>query len=171
MDEKQRIQQIKRGDTAAFAYFVDTYKDMAISIAYRICHNQDEAEDIAQMAFVKAFKNLHTFKNSSKFSTWFYRIVYNTGISEIQKTVHKVEFIDYEQAGLDTEHSEYDALSIIAQKERIKTIQTALAKIPKMEAVALTLFYLEENSIKEVAQIMSLTPENVKESYIGGERT
>ncbi len=162
MDEKLRIKQIMKGNTAAFGYFVDTYKDMAVSLAFRICHNREEAEDIAQMAFVKAFRNLHTFKSSGKFSTWFYSIVYNTGISETRKAIYKTEFIDYRHTNINEEHSEFDTLNIILQKERKAMIDEALARISETEAVALTLFYLEENSIKEVAEIMSLTPANVK---------
>lgn len=162
MNERQRIKQIIKGDTAAFGYFVDTYKDMAVNIAFRICRNSAEAEDIAQMAFIKAFQNLHTFKRGSKFSTWFYSIVYNTAISEIRKSVHKTEFVEYKHAGLEAEYSEFDTLDAISQKERKAMINEALAKIPETEAVALSLFYLEENSIKEVAQIMALTPANIR---------
>ncbi len=162
MDEKKRIQQIMNGETAAFAYFVETYKDMAVTIAFRICRSKAEAEDIAQMAFIKAFRNLHTFQRSSKFSTWFYSIVYNTGISEARKAIHKTEFVDYQHEGLDQRFSHFDTLDTIAQKERKEMINGALARIPETEAVALSLYYLEENSISEVAAIMSLTPVNVK---------
>lgn len=151
-----------KGNTAAFGYFVDTYKDMAVTIAFRICRNQAEAEDIAQMAFVKAFRNLHTFKSSSKFSTWFYSIVYHTGISEGRKAVHKTEFIDDHHTNMKERYSDSSPLDTILEKERKAMINEALARIPETEAVALSLFYLKENSIKEVAQIMSLTPVNVK---------
>jgi len=76
MDEKLRIRKVLEGDTSAFGYFVETYQDMAMTIACRVCGNRQDAEDIVQDSFVKAFHNLHTFKADSKFSTWFYRIVY-----------------------------------------------------------------------------------------------
>ena len=65
MDEKQLIHKVLKGDTSAFGYFVDTYQDMAITIAYRVCGNRQDAEDIVQNAFVKAFHNLHTFRADS----------------------------------------------------------------------------------------------------------
>lgn|SRR5699024_8346650 len=162
MTEKQRIREIIKGDTSAFGYFVETYQDMAVSIAFRVCENKAEAEDIAQNSFVKAFRNLHTFKKRSKFSTWFYRIVYNTAISEVRKSVHKTEFVDYKHTHLKDEYSAFDTSEIIQEKERKVMIEKALSKISRSEAVVLTLFYLEENSIKEVAEIMGLTPSNVK---------
>ncbi len=162
MTEKQRIREIIKGDTSAFGYFVDTYQDMAVSIAFRICKNKVEAEDIAQNSFVKAFRNLHAFKRRSKFSTWFYRIVYNTAISEVRKSVHKTEFVDYKHTNLKAAYSEFDTSAGIAEKEQKQMIEEAMSKIPGSEAVVLTLFYLEENSIKEVAKIMGLTPSNVK---------
>lgn len=162
MTEKQRIGKILKGDTSAFGYFVDTYQNMAVNIAFRICRNRQEAEDIAQIAFVKAFRNLHSFKSRSKFSTWFYRIVYNTAISEIRKSAYKTEFVDYKHSNLKDEYSDFDTLDYIESKERSKLINQALNEIPEGESVALTLFYLEENSIKEIAEIMGLTVSNVK---------
>lgn len=162
MNEKQRIRAIRSGDTTAFGYFIDTYQDMAISIAFRICEDQPEAEDIAQNAFVKAFRNLHTFQGNSKFSTWFYRIVYNTAISEVRKAVHKTEFINYKHSELSHQYSNFDTLENLETEERKKIIEEALCQIPKNEAMALTLYYLEENSVKDVAEIMGLTVSNTK---------
>lgn len=170
MNEKQRIQQIINGDTAAFGYFVDTYQHMAVSIAFRICRHKPEAEDIAQNAFVKAFKNLHTFKRNSKFSTWFYRIVYNTALTEIRKSVHQTEFVAYKHTELQAKYAEFDTLDHITKKERKELIDEAMAKIPKSEAVVLTLFYLEENSVKEVATIMGLTISNIKVKLYRGRK-
>lgn len=161
MDEKQRINQILSGDTSAFGYFVDTYQEMAMAIAFRICQNKEEAEDIAQNAFVKAFKNLHTFKIKSKFSTWFYRIVYNTAQTQMRKSVYKTEFVASKHEELN-EQTDDHAVAGIPSEEQEKLIDRAMAKIPNSEAVVLTLFYLEENSIKEVAEIMGLTTSNVK---------
>lgn len=162
MNEKQRIRQILKGDTFAFAYFVETYQDMAVNIAFRICKNRMEAEDIAQISFVKAFKNLHSFKKQSKFSTWFYQIVYNTALTEIRKSVHKTEFVEFKHSNFKSETSGFDTLESISTDERRILIDQALSQLHESEALILTLFYLEENSIKEVAEIMGLTPVNIR---------
>ena len=59
MNEKQRVQQVLSGNTSAFSYFVETYQDMALTIAYRICGNVQDEEDVVQESFVKAYRNLH----------------------------------------------------------------------------------------------------------------
>lgn len=161
MDEKQRIERVLKGDTSAFGYFVDTYQDMAITIAYRICNNMQDAEDIVQNAFVKAYHNLRTFRSDSKFSTWFYRIVYNTAISHINTSIFSTELVDYSQ-GADSSFSDFDTLDQIEAKEKSALIKETMEKIPPDESLLLTLFYLEENSIKEIVQITGLSEANVK---------
>lgn len=161
MDEKQLIHKILKGDTSAFGYFVDTYQDMAMTIAFRVCGNKQDAEDIVQNAFVKAFHNLHTFRSDSKFSTWFYRIVYNTAITETRATVYNTEFVDYKQ--MDTSsYSDFDTMDQIEENERKAIVNEALDKMPGDEGVLLTLYYLEDNSVKEIAQITGLTDVNIK---------
>ena len=162
MDEKLQIQKVLKGDTSAFGYFVDTYQDMAITIAYRICENKQDAEDIVQNAFVKAFHNLHTFKSNSKFSTWLYRIVYNTALTEIGSSSHNVQYVDYMQMETADSYSSLDTISQIEEKERTALVNTALDKMPKDESLILSLFYMEDHSIKEIAQIAGLTESNVK---------
>jgi len=160
MDEKQRIKDILKGDTSAFSYFVETYQNMAITIAYRISNNRQDAEDITQDAFVKAYHNLHTFRLDSKFSTWFFRIVYNTAITHTRSAFYTSEYADYTEASAQT--NDFDVMDKIEKDQRDEIICKALEKIPKDSALILTLFYLNESPIKEVVQITGLSEANVK---------
>ncbi len=162
MDERLQIQKILKGDTSSFGYFVDTYQDMAMTIAFRVCENKQDAEDIVQNAFVKAFHNLHTFRSDSKFSTWFYRIVYNTAITETRGTTYNTTFVDYKGIDTDSSFSEFDTMNILEEKERKEMVNKALGKIPKDERVLLSLYYLDDNSVKEIAAITGLTDTNIK---------
>lgn len=160
--EKQLIKKVLKGDTSAFSYFVSTYQDMALTVAYRICRNKQDAEDIVQESFVRAFNNLHTFQFSSKFSTWFYRIVYNTAISQNQSLFYQTEFTEYEQTkGMDI-YTDAETGKGIEIKEEKNAIDKILNHMPNDEAIVLSLFYLEENSVKEIAHILSLTESNIK---------
>ncbi|HQQ03027.1 MAG TPA: sigma-70 family RNA polymerase sigma factor, partial [Bacteroidales bacterium] len=85
------IQRTLQGDQNAFAQLVEKYKQPAFGIAYQITANREDAEEIAMDAFVKAYQALNTFKFESKFSTWLYRIVYNTAISKKRKK--KLKFV------------------------------------------------------------------------------
>lgn len=162
MDERQQIGKVLKGDSSAFGYFVDTYQDMAVTIAYRICGNKQDAEDIVQNAFVKAFHNLHTFRSASKFSTWFYRIVYNTALSETKGAFHHTEFVDYKVMDVEPSYSEFDTMVQIEENERKEMVNQALDKMPKDESILLTLYYLEDNSVKDITQITGMTEANVK---------
>lgn len=156
-----QIRKVLKGDTSAFGYFVDTYQDMAMTIAFRVCGNMQDAEDIVQNAFVKTFHNLHTFKSDSKFSTWFYRIVYNTALTEAKSATYNVEYVEYNQINTGI-YSDLDTISQIEENERKTLVNNALSKMPKDEGLILSLFYLEDNSIKDIAAITYLTESNVK---------
>lgn len=162
MDEKLLIRKVLNGDMSAFGYFVDTYRDMAMTIAFRICQNMQDAEDIVQDAFVKAFHNLHTFKSGSKFSTWFYSIVYNTAVTEMRRSERQLSFVDYDQMEGEDSYSDFEPFAQIEERERLDMLNKALCMMPKDESLVLTLFYLEENSIKDIEAIMGLTASNVK---------
>lgn len=162
MDEKLLVNKVLKGDTSAFGYFVDTYQDMALTIAYRICGNTQDAEDIVQNAFIKAFRNIHTFRQKSKFSTWIYRIVYNTAISETRTSVFNTVLVDYKHENIDRSFSDFDTMDRIENEERILLVKKAMEIIPKDESLLLTLFYLEDNSVKDISIIMGLTESNVK---------
>jgi len=161
MDEKLQIRKVLKGDTSAFGYFVDTYQDMAITIAYRVCGNKQDAEDIVQNAFVKAFHNLETFRSDSKFSTWFYRVVYNTAITETRGVGRNTEFEDYKMVETGY-YSDMDTMAQIEENERNEMINKTLDAMPKDESILLTLYYLEDNPVKDIAMITNLTEANVK---------
>ena len=162
MDEKLQIQKVLKGDNSAFGYFVDKYQDMAMTVAYRVCGNVQDAEDIVQDSFVKAYHNLHTFKSGSKFSTWFYSVVYNTAVTQIRSSLNNIQFVDYEHMDVSDMYTDFDTMSQIEEEEKRKMINMALEKMPRDEALILTLFYLEDNSIKDIVKITGLTESNIK---------
>lgn len=161
MEENEIIDIILEGNSSHFSHFVEQYQDMAFTIAYRIFKNRQDAEDAVQKSFVRAFHNLHTFKKKGKFSSWFYRIVYNTSISEWNRAMNQKDRFDIEQANL-SHHQTADAAALLMAEEKKKQIHQALQQLPKEESVALTLYYLEENKVKDIAKIMQLTEVNVK---------
>lgn len=160
MNENQRVQQVLSGNTSAFAYFVDTYQDMAFTIAHRICGNVQDAEDVVQESYIKVYRNLHTFRNESKFSSWLYRIVYNTAITQSRT---KLWLYDQETSLSDVQEvSDFDTETQITDSERTETVANVLRKMPAGEALLLTLYYLEDNPVKEIARITGLNESNVK---------
>ncbi len=160
MKERVYVEKVLSGNTSAFAYFVNTYQEMAVNIAYRICENMQDAEDVVQESFVKAYKNLHTFRLESKFSTWLYRIVFNTAVTFTKAKMWVVDD-EVETAAIDLS-SDLDTDSQLEISETSEIVSYVLSKMPKAYGLMLTLFYLEDNSIKEIAEITGLNNSNVK---------
>lgn len=161
MDERCWIASVLAGDMQSFACLVAKYEKMAYTIAFRIMGNREEAEEVAQDAFLKMYRALPQFKFESKFSSWFYRIVYRTALTALRG---QLAFSDYEEVAVtDISLAEEEtAMSLLERKDRKEFISKTLAELPKMEALLLTLYYLEECSVEEICQITALTASNVK---------
>ncbi|MBC8756329.1 sigma-70 family RNA polymerase sigma factor [Kordia sp. YSTF-M3] len=156
------ILEIRSGNVNAYAMLVNNYKDMIFTLALRMVGNREDAEEVAQDTFVKAYKALDSFKGTSKFSTWLYRIVYNTSLDYIKKS-KRVIYSEH----IDTIHESdigtmQDALSYLEAKEKKETIEKALLQLPEEERVLLTLFYFEDLSLKEISKIVKISYDNVK---------
>lgn len=161
MDEQRWIESILAGDTQSFSCLVTKYQQMAFSIAFRILENREEAEEVVQDAYVKMYRALPSFQFGSKFSTWFYRIVYHTSLSALRQ---QRLFSGYDEATpADLTDEDFDCASeILERNDRKELIAKGLKNIPKDEALLLTLYYLEECSIDEIRQVTDLSVSNIK---------
>lgn len=156
------IDKVLKGDHAAFAFLVDKYKYMAYTIALKIMDNEANAEDIAQESFIKAYHQLHTFEGKSKFSTWLYTIVYRTALSKQQENTLETYAMTDEIAENYAPDSFTPQIETMEVAEQQKYVHEAIQRLPKIEALLVTLYYLEENSVKEIQEITGLTAENIK---------
>ncbi|BDD11103.1 RNA polymerase sigma factor [Fulvitalea axinellae] len=141
------IKRVVDGETSLFANLVDRHKDYVYRIAYKILQNNEDAEEVAQDAFMKAFKNLETFRGDSAFGTWIYRIVYNSALSKLKR--RKKHSAD---TGLEDTFfvAEDDAKQLTSDRERRVFIGKALEALPPEEKVFVDMFYLKEMTLKEI---------------------
>lgn len=161
-DELKIIEQVKQGDLLAFRLLVDLHKTLAFNIAFQILRNREDAEELAQDAFLKAYKSIHTFKGDSKFSTWFYKIVFNLAISKTRKKRIETSNIDNVQIS-DKEISDaFEAFNAHEKEDRIQQLKDALSSLKEEESMIITLFYMDENSIEEISFITNYSIPNVK---------
>jgi len=147
-EENDLIDRILAGDKQLYAQLVDNYKSYAFTIAYKIMENRPDAEEVAQDAFIKAYHYLKGFNRSARFSTWLYRIVFNTAISHKRKNRHVFQSIDntFDPVGESNHSLEKDDKSVF--------IDQALKRLNEADRLSLQLFYLKEFSLEEVADIM-----------------
>lgn len=156
------IDKVLKGDTRAYAFLVDRYKDLVFTLALRMVKNRQEAEEISQDTFIKMYKSLSKFKGDSKFSTWVYRVAYNASLDHIKKqkrqfrTVTIDEFTEQEIKTLE------NALSKLEKSERKQAIQDCINKLPGEDAFIVTLYYFEEQSLEEISKIVNLKPNHLK---------
>jgi RNA polymerase sigma factor (sigma-70 family) len=159
MEELQIIERIQKGDTNAFSYLVTKYQDVVFSIALKVLKNRDNAEEVAQETFIKAFQSISSFRGKSKFSTWLYSIAYNTCITSVRKK--KVPTTNIDQIGVNDEEEGWDDFDLTAE-ERSKMLEISLKKLPDDDYTLVILYYYEEQNIDDISQIVGLSESNVK---------
>lgn len=159
-DEKI-IKRVLNGDRNAYAILVDKYKDRVFSLVVGIVRNREMAEELSQDIFVKAYTSLKKFRKDSSFSTWIYRIAYNTSISETRKRKYKTRsFDDQLERAASLELDEDGSAENLESKHALLTM--ALEKLHPEEKLILMLYYFEEKSVEEISQSSGLSQSNVK---------
>jgi RNA polymerase sigma factor (sigma-70 family) len=156
------IEEVLQGKPNAFSIIVDRHKNKVFNLAFRICGNREEAEEIAQDSFLKVYRSLKSFKMKSSFSTWLYRIVYNASVSQVRlKKKGVLSLEDFPADSVDfigNNISEEEA-----EKEyRNSLINFALQKISEEERGLISLYYYQELSTEEMSDITGISKSNIK---------
>ena len=154
------IKKVLDGQTEEFRYFIKQYKDLAFSVAFSVVKNEFTAAEVVQESFVKAFENLKSFKGQSKFSTWLCRIVINESFKTARKekrTVSETGFVSVK------DYQENPVIFVeLKETEQKYYINECLNRLPANECLVLRLFYLAENSIKEICEMTGWIESNIK---------
>jgi RNA polymerase sigma-70 factor (ECF subfamily) len=156
------IEQVLNGEQNAFARLVDKHKHMVFTVALRIVRNREDAEEIAQDAFVKAYQSLDTFKQESKFSTWLYRIAFNAAISKTRKKKVETAPIEVNVVENYTLDEIFENLERLETDEQKQIIDLLFETLKPDEAILITLYYYENTQTEEIADITGLSQSNVK---------
>ncbi len=161
-DDNHYIDLVLGGDSSAFAGLVAKHKNMVFSIALKILQCREDAEEVAQDSFLKAFESLGSFEKKARFSTWIYRIAYNAAITKTRKK--RVEFIGIDDRIITnyTEDEIQEQIGGFDADEQKMIVDKALKRLPEEDNLLITLFYKAENSVEEISAITQLTKSNVK---------
>lgn len=162
------LEKAIRGDKAGLEYLVSAYKNLAYTIAIRIVLNREDAEEVVQDAFMKAFASLSKFKKASKFSTWLYRIVYNTALTS--KASRRISVVDLNgrfvnEQYISVENQQWD---LTRDTERKKYVEIALGRLSEEDRLIITLHYIGELSISEICEIVNMKKSAVKMRLLRG---
>ncbi len=156
-EENRLIDRILAGEERCYAELVDEYKSYAYTIALKVVANKADAEEVAQDAFIKAFHYLKNFNRQARFSTWLYRIAFNTAISRKRKTRVSMESLEHQQV------ANPDSADVHMERDDKQVFLTrALGRLNDADQLAIQLFYMKEFSLEEVADMMGQNANTIK---------
>ena len=160
-EEAHIIKEILNGKTEQYEYFLDRYGQQVFVLVDRIVSCQEDAEELTQDVFLKAFQQLSSFKAESSFSTWIYRIATNLAISAVRKKRNDVLRLD-DSVFANLSDTQVDEALEDESEEQMERLQQAMNQLEADERAMITLYYLEEKPLAEVAFILGMTEGNAK---------
>ncbi len=161
MTEETIIQLIRHGNAEAYRVLVERYQDLILTLTSRVLPDSFEAEEAAQETFIKAYQSLDRFKGQCKFSTWLFRIAYNTAISRTRKKKHTTS-LENMPIEADKPEERLSGLDLLAQEDRKHYLTLALQQLSPQDSLLVSMYYLEDTDLDELAQISGLEKGTVK---------
>ena len=163
LSDIELIEQTLAGNQAAYADLIKRHQRFVFTLALRFSKNREDAEEIAQDCFIKAYRSLSNFQRQSKFSTWLYSIVYTTSMTFLRKRRVDTDSIDDENMYVQLENrpSGFDTNSV-ENKSRSYYLNQAIAQLLPDDAAIITLFYMGEQSLDEIGQALGIEAHTVK---------
>jgi len=164
VDEDIRlVSQVMTGDQSAFRLLVERHQDFVFSIALRVVRSREEAEEIAQDVFVKVYRSLSSFEQRSGFRTWLYTVTYRAAIDKYRTLKAPQTSLDDDRSAFQVaERTESGPANQTQQSDLRAQLQLALNRLKPEDATLIELFYLHEQSVKDIADITGLSLSNVK---------
>lgn len=155
-DDEAAIESVLEGDTAAFAAIVERWQGPLINLAYRFCRDRGKAEDMAQEAFLRAFRGLGSWRRDAAFSTWLFALATNVYRDEIRRFTPEFVPVDENVAVTGSEED------VATEADRRRTVQRAIQSLPPRYRDPLLLFYFHDQAIAATAQSLRLPQGTVK---------
>ena len=167
--DSQLIELVNEGHTNAFSALVLRYRDRVFSVVYNMTSNREDANDVTQDVFVKAFQNIHRFQQKSTFFTWLYRIAVNTTISFIKKNRNRQFFSleNFEEEGISGKLAEILSSRKHSRRELMlhelqEKLNEALQKLSVKHRTTVVLFEIEGLSHKDIGEILNCSEGTVR---------
>jgi len=163
LSDIELIDQTLAGNQSAYADLIKRHQRFVFTLAMRFSKNREDAEEIAQDCFIKAYRSLSSFQRQSKFSTWLYSIVYTTAMTFLRKKRVDTDSIDDESTYIQLEnHSSGFDTNLAENKSRSYYLNQAITQLLHDDAAIITLFYMGEQSLEEIGQALGIGANTVK---------
>ncbi len=165
MDQITAVLQAQKGDKASFRFLVETYQGKALSTALFLTHQHHTAEDVVQEAFVQCYLHLSELRDAAQFKWWFYRILTRIAWRKKENDGKAVPIADIFPA--KEKELEDDARSLEAETDK-ETLETYLNQLDGIHRTVLILYYFNDFSVREIAQILGCSEGTVKSRLYHG---
>jgi len=169
IEDKVLVERVLGGDKTAYRELVERSRKMVYYLALDMTGNREDAEDISQDVFIKAFRSLHNFRGDSKFSTWIYRITLNTCLSQKRKKINQVTQTEENMEEIRNKSVATVKPSFFDNPEKVteagfiqKNIEKALFKLSGREKSVFVLRNYKELSFEEISEILELKAGTVR---------
>ena len=181
MSEQEIIERLKQGDQQALKSIIELYQDYVFTIALQLVKKKETAEEITQDVFVKIYQKISTYEYRAKFTTWLFTIVYRTSLNYLEKKQILVTASDY--TFLDSNDNSIDVIldnscfgnerqdmedMFESDHQRQLIIYKAIDELEMKQGVVISLFYLKDFSVNEIAEIMQLSANTIKTHLFRG---
>lgn len=164
-EEQHLIQEFKNGNDKAFNRLVILYQEKIYWIVRRMIPDHDDANDITQNVFIKAYQSLKQFKGDSSFYTWIYRIAINLSLNEIRRRKIRKTFSIEQDESIQLISKDDLPFEALAKKEQQQVIQKAIDTLPEKQKKVFVLRYYEELPYEEIAKILQTSVGGLKANY------
>ena len=162
-NDKDIISAVLQGNKQAYAELVNRYQNFVFTICLRYTNSREDAEEIAQDIFVKAYRCLSDFRGDSKFSTWLYTIVNTSCITFLRKKRLQTHSLDDEKVFAVADNIDGGMrANQVEQKSRVTMVNQAIQLLSADDAKIITLFYKGEQRLDEIGEILGIDPNTVK---------
>ncbi len=163
LSDETLIQQALAGRQSACAMLVKRYEKYVFTLALRFVKNREDAHEVAQDCFLRMFRYMADFRGDCKFTTWLYKIVYSTSLNHLRKQRPDILSLDDDERPVPIkDEGSPDASAELERSDRNASLHQAIEMLSHDDAGIITLFYLYEQSLEEICQVMDLTMSNAK---------
>jgi RNA polymerase sigma-70 factor (ECF subfamily) len=159
--DKNWLRLLRGGDHDAFAQFIDKYKETVFLCCRSLGLRQDEADDVASETFLAAYKGLRWYAGRSELSTWLWTIAYRQAVNYLRKNRRSWQLEDELEDQIAGNREQGPAAALQA-RETEQVVWEAVENLPRLWAMAIILYYREQESIADIAKIMRVRKNTVK---------
>ncbi|MFZ5968634.1 MAG: RNA polymerase sigma factor [Bacillota bacterium] len=161
MTDEDIVKRVQKGDKEAYSYLIDRYKDKVYGMVYGYTYHSSDTNDLSQEVFIRAFRQIHTFKFQSKVSTWLYRIATNCCIDWDRKRRKEQQLLSWIQESAEEHQDHLPEYQLLANEQR-EIVREIVNKLPHQYKMLIIMYHFQNLKYKEIGEILDMPVKTVE---------